>query len=133
MAFEDPGKTITLEAGQDLSSDQYKLVTLASDGQVDVTTSQSVGDSTDTPIGILQNKPSAAGVAAEVMVSGISKVIAGETVAIGDLITASTVADGRVDTAGASTDVIIGMAVTGGDVGETISVLLFGGPGGEVS
>ena len=133
MAFEDQGKTITLEAGQDLSSDQYKLVTLASDGQDDVTTSQSVGDSTDTPIGILQNKPSAAGVAAEVMVSGISKVIAGETVAIGDLITASTVADGRVDTAGAPTDVIIGMAVTGGDVGETISVLLFGGPGGEVS
>lgn len=129
MAFEDPGKVITIEAGGNLSSDQYTLMVLASDGQVD----QSSNTSANTPIGVLQNKPAAAGRAATIMVSGITKVVAGETVAIGALVCQSSVAAGRVDAAVSGTDVIIGMAITGGDVGETISVLLFGGPGGEIS
>ena len=128
MAYENPGKVITIEAGGNLSSDQYTLMVLASDGQVD----QSSNTSTNTPIGVLQNKPAAAGRAATIMVSGVTKVIAGETIAIGDLVCQSSVAAGRVDTAGTSTDVIIGMATLGGAVGETISVLLFGGPGGEI-
>ncbi len=129
MAFEDPGKTITLEAGASLASDQYKLVTLASDGQVDVTGAAAA----NTPIGILQNKPSAAGQAAEIMIDGISKAIAGETIAAGELVGPSTDTAGRVGDADTTADVIIGMAITGGAAGETISVLLFGGSGGEVS
>ncbi len=129
MAFEDPGKQITLEAGASLSSDQYKLVSLASDGQVDVTGATA----TNTPIGILQNKPSAAGTAAQIMIDGISKAIAGETIAAGELVGPSTDTAGRVGDADTTGDVIIGMAITGGDAGETISVLLFGGSGGEIS
>ena len=129
MAFEDPGKSISFDAGANLSSDQYKLVTLASDGRVDVTGATR----TNTPIGILQNKPSAAGQAAEIMVDGISKAIAGETIAAGELVGPSSDTAGRVGDADTITNVIVGMAITGGAAGETISVLLFGGSGGEVS
>lgn len=127
MAYEIPGMILPMEAGASLASDQFKLVTLATDGQVDVTG----GASTNLPIGILQNKPSAAGQAASVMVSGVSKGICGVTLDEGNLVTASEVIDGRLDVAGTSTDVIIGMALEAGDAGEIVAIYLFGGPGGE--
>lgn len=130
MATEQPGFKITLEAGQDLSADQYKLVTLAIDGQVDVTGAAR----TNRPIGILQNKPDAAGKAAELVISGVSKAIAGEAIEEGELVSASSAVAGRVDDADTATDVIIGMALTPAAVaGTIISILLFGGAGGEVS
>lgn len=124
MAYEIPGFTITVEAGSDLSSDQFKLVTLASDGQIDVTTNTS----TTAVLGVLQNKPSAAGRAAEVMVYGITKVIAGETIDEGEFVCPSSVTAGRVDDADTATDRIVGIALSPGDAGELISVLLL--PGG---
>lgn len=133
MAYEIAGFLLPYEAGADLSSDQYKLVTVATDGQIDVTTSQSVGSSVDIPVGVLQNKPGAQGEEASIMVKGVTKAIAGETIAIGELVTASTVTDGRMDDADGATDVILGMCLEGGAAGEIITVLLFGGPGGEIS
>lgn len=109
---------ITLVAGADLSADQFKLVTLANDGQIDVTGNTSTNDVT----GVLQNKPSAAGYAASVMMSGVSKVIAGETINEGDLLTPSAVTAGRVDVADAATNRIIGRALTAGAAGEVISM-----------
>lgn len=128
MATEVPGLVISIEAGQDLSSDQYKVVVIASDGQVDV----AGGAQTAIPVGVLQNKPSAAGSAATVMVSGVTKAIAGNTIASGGLVSPSAVVAGRLDAADAATDVIMGMALVGGAVGDIITVLLFGGPGGEI-
>lgn len=124
MTYEIPGQIITLPAGQDLSSDQFKLVALASDGQVDVVATTS----TLAVVGVLQNKPSAAGYAAEIMVSGVTKCIAGETIDEGEYVCPSAVTAGRVDDADTATDRIIGMALTGGAAGEYISVLLM--PGG---
>lgn len=128
MAFQDPGVDYSFEAGTTLIAAQHLLVTLASDGAIDLTGAAS----TNTPLGILQNDPVLADMGT-VRVSGQSKAVCGETILPGELITASEVIAGRIDDADTTTDVIIGMAVTGGDVGETITVMLFGGPGGEVS
>lgn len=68
MAYEIPCFSITLPAGGDLSSSQFKFVKLNSSGQV-----VDIAAATDIPVGVLQNKPASGG-AAEVMVIGISKV-----------------------------------------------------------
>lgn len=124
MTYEIPGKVITLVAGQDLSSDQYKLVSIAADDQIDVTTNTS----TTIVAGVLQNKPSAAGYAASVMVDGVTKVICGETIAAGELLCPSSVTAGRVDDADTSTDRIVGQALADGVAGDLIPMLIL--PGG---
>ncbi len=129
MAFELPGQILPMEAGGNISASQFRFVTLASDGQVDLTGAAS----TNRPIGVLQNKPAAAGLDASVMVDGVTKLFCGETIAIGDLITPSASVAGGADDADTSTDVILGQALEGGDVGEIIAVYLFGGPGGEIA
>jgi len=78
MAYEGaqtiiPGQT----ASGDLSSDQYKFVTIGSGG---VALNSSNGALCD---GVLQNKPSASGEAAAVASAGVSKVKAGAAVAKG--------------------------------------------------
>jgi hypothetical protein len=120
MAYEIPGFSVTAIASADLSADQFKLVSLASTGKVAVT----AATSTLAVLGILQDDPEADGIACQVMTSGISKAIAGETIAAGEFVCPSSVTAGRVDDADTATDRIIGTALTGGDVGEVISVLL---------
>lgn len=89
MAFEIPGFTDgTRPAGADLSAKQYHFVKLNSSGQV-----VAIAAATDKPYGILQNAPSAAGQAAEVMLCGISKVSADADLSIGNQIGAA--ADGQ--------------------------------------
>ena len=56
MGYSEILTNITLEAGQDLSTKQYKFMTLASDGQIDPTAAAG-----GKAIGVLQNKPNAAG------------------------------------------------------------------------
>lgn len=68
MAYENPGQCITLKAGGDLSSSQFKFVKLNSSGEV-----VDVAANTDQPIGVLQNNPASGG-AASVMVAGVTKV-----------------------------------------------------------
>lgn len=60
--------------------------------------------------GVLQNKPNAAGQAADVMALGITKVVAGETLAAGDLI--KTLSNGKAGVAEGT--------VTGADVGDYV-------------
>ena len=72
--FDNGVLDITLEAGEDLSSDQYRFVILSS-GKV-----YRPNATTDRPIGILQNDPES-GQAAHVRMMGISRVVLGETVA----------------------------------------------------
>jgi len=116
MALDSNLTCVTLEAGGDLSAGQYRFVELAADAQVDIVASAG-GDA----VGVLQNDPSAAGRAATVAVMGVSKVVAGATVAAGDRLQSD--ANGAA-IAAASGDIVLGRALTGGAAGDVIEVLL---------
>ena len=110
MATNQTMRTIVLEAGGDLSSDQFKLVKITAGGtarQVNL-----VAAVTDTPIGVLQNKPDAAGKAAIVALldGAILKMVAGEAVAVGALVGLHTT-DGTVGVPGDAGEVDVGIAV----------------------
>lgn len=116
MATYESKLCITVEAGADLSADQFKFVQVAADEQVDVVSSAG-GDA----IGVLQNDPAAAGRAATVCYAGVTKVIAGATVAAGAKIQSD--ASGQAITA-ATGDAVLGVALKGGAANEVIEVLL---------
>lgn len=86
--MEVPLFKLTREAAADLSTKQFTFVKLNSSGQA-----AAVSGTTDDPIGVLQNDPSAAGRAAEIMVAGVSEVIAGGALTPGNIV--STDASGR--------------------------------------
>lgn len=69
----------TYVASSDLSAKQYRIMKISGDGRCTVCTAI-----TDKPIGILQDNPLAE-MGGLVMQSGVSKVIAGGTLAAGDL------------------------------------------------
>jgi len=115
MAYTYAGQCVTLEAGQDLSSSQFFFVAVAADGQVDP-----AGDGAYAE-GVLQNDPDTAGLAASVQISGITKVVAGGAVSVGDAV-ASTAA-GKATTA-ATGDIILGTALEAATAdGDVISIL----------
>ncbi|OHD25655.1 MAG: hypothetical protein A2Y38_01650 [Spirochaetes bacterium GWB1_59_5] len=86
MATEQKILDMTYEAGEDLSSDQYRFVMLGSDGKV-----RRPDSVTEVAHGVLQNAPDASGKAAVVRIIGISKVQAGGAVALGDFVVAEYV------------------------------------------
>lgn len=69
---------ISVEAAGDISASQYLFMKYDASGHATVITS-----ATDKVIGVLQNKPKAAGHMAEIVVAGVTKVIAPGAVAIG--------------------------------------------------
>jgi len=79
MAVMQSRDTRTFEAGEDLSSAQFKFVTLEADGQVDLADADG-----ERAIGVLLNKPDAAGKAATVAVSGKVMVVAASAITAGD-------------------------------------------------
>lgn len=81
MATTDALTTITLTAGADLSSDQYKIVQLSAANTVTLATA-----TTQAVIGVLVNAPGS-GEAAQVAIQGVTKVIAGGAVGATDLVT----------------------------------------------
>ncbi len=72
MPYSGNGIDITVPAAADLSSYQHRLVTIDANGRGTICTGYTV-----QPIGILQNKPSAANVGARIRVFGESKYVAG--------------------------------------------------------
>lgn len=97
MATEQgPNLIITIPAAADLSAKQYYFVKF-SGGQAALCSA-----ATDVPAGVLQNKPDAAGKPAEVLVFGISKVVADASLSQGNLI--GTSADGQADAKTPGTD-----------------------------
>lgn len=92
MAYEIPLFSITLKAAADLSAHQYKFVKLDSNGDA-----AAIAQETDVPIGVLQEKPAAAGRACQVMVIGVSKLQGDADLAKGNAITTS--ADGQAQAA----------------------------------
>lgn len=119
MAYETPLYVLSFEAGEDLSSNQFQFVTMESDGKVDLADAE-----TDIVLGVLQNKPTA-GQAARVMISGVSKVEADETLAAGNLVHPS--ADGQAAVFAAGTDTTkysAGIVLEGAAAGQLATVLL---------
>ena len=87
MAYEQPGRIIgTLNATADLSALQYTFVQLTTLGGVTGTTVN-----TQSPLGILQNTPTS-NQACEIMVEGISKLVAGTTALVANDLVGSTAA-----------------------------------------
>ena len=123
MATEFAGISRTYAANADLSAKQFFLVKRhTTAGQCAL-----VAATTDIPIGLLQNKPAAAGRAAEVMLIGWSKadVAAATDIAIGDKLGPD--ANGRLVQKTANNDVVcaIAEAVATAATGDIITVTIF--------
>ena len=108
---------VTFEAAADLSAKQFHFVKLTAANTVNVCTA-----TTDNPIGILQNKPSAAGRPAVVRLFGISKVVASGAISAGALI--ATESDAEAGTP-ATSDPVLGKALEAAAAqGDLIKVLI---------
>ena len=118
MATEQSRNTRTFVAGEDLSTAQFKFVTLEADGQVDL--ADSAGENC---IGVLRTE-GAAGVAVAVLVDGPVIVECGGTVTNGGAV--ATDATGRAVDA-TSTDIIMGYAMEAGVTNQKIQIELIQG------
>jgi len=120
MAYQSPQVSIgTLTAAADLSAKQYHFVKLASATTVNVCSAV-----TDVPIGVLQNTP-ASGAAAEIVLLGISKVVADATLAAGNVIGTSADSQAQPLTVGTETTVYTcGQAIEAGSAGETLTAFI---------
>jgi len=117
MAYVEKTMSITLEAGGDLSANQFHFVVIASDGQIDAVSS--AGGDAD---GVLLNKPDAAGKAAEMCFGGVAKLVVGTGgVTAGQKVQSD--ANGEA-IAAATGDHVLGKALQTGAAGEVVSVLL---------
>ena len=118
MAVQESRETRTFIAGEDLSSSQFKFVTLESDGQVDL--ADSAGENC---MGVVINDPASGG-EATIVVSGKTVVTAGGTIAAG----ASIATDASGDAVTASTgNIVMGYALEAGVDGQVIAVELIQG------
>jgi hypothetical protein len=118
MAYEIPGQLITLPASTNMSTYQFRFVTANASKQAALN-----GDGLPS-MGVLQNKPTAAGDAATIMINGVSKVAAlASTLAAGDLVASSSVGLAVVPAAG---DYTLGRVLEGssGGTGRILTVLL---------
>ena len=101
MAGENQPLEITIPASADLSSFQYRAVWQRSDGSAG-THAEAYGTAGTPSIGILTNKPGAAGRGARIAIGGVAKMEAGVAVAAGDLVIAAGIA-GRATAIGPTT------------------------------
>jgi len=121
MAYEISNYSVkvSLVAGGDLSSLQYRFVKLNSSGQV-----VTIAAATDRPIGVLQNAPASGGVA-EVLVAGGTKLVLGGTVTEGGIVSPSSTGTAVAIVAGTdTTKYICGTALTEGASGEIITAVV---------
>tara|TARA_Y100000590_G_scaffold401512_1_gene486426 strand:- start:118 stop:492 length:375 start_codon:yes stop_codon:yes gene_type:complete len=116
MAYSESATVITLPASADLSASQYCFVSVNTSGEVELS-----GDD-GNPVGILQNKPSAQGRAAEVLIAGVSKIKSG----VADFDAGYNAASGasgkgkRSDTASFRLGIIIETASADGEFGTMV-------------
>ncbi len=116
MATQNQVQSITLPAAGDLSAKQFRFVNVNSSGQA-----AAVASAGGAGIGVLQNKPDAAGKAATVAHAGVVKVVAGGSITAGANVQSD--ANGEAITA-ASGDVVLGVALAGAADGDLVPVLL---------
>lgn len=119
MAVKGPLETYTLEAAADLSGKQYHIVRLSAADKCD----QASYNLDTNIIGVLQNKPQA-GEFATIADGGISKVVAGGTVSVGNPVTTNGSGRAVAVTSGSNARVI-GTALEAASAdGDVISVRL---------
>lgn len=121
MAYEGTGIDLSFLAAEDLSAHQYMFVHQASDNTVDL-----LDSGAEFPVGILQNAPES-GEVAVVRVTGVSKLVMNDAVAVGALVKAEYVGatdNGKGDAADTEGDIARGVCIfaTGAedDVGTVI-------------
>lgn len=117
IGTSDGGCTFTIPADTDLSTKQFFCVNVNGDGEAVLSSA-----TTDQPIGVLQNMPSAAGMAAEILHSGIGKIKIGGTVDEGDLLGPDT--DGMAITVTANNKTYIAKALQAGVDGDIIEAII---------
>jgi len=121
MAYEIPGNQITLEAAADLSTHQFKFVKLDNTGKM-----VAMAADTDIPIGILQDKPNAAGKVGTVMVDGISKLSSNAALTAGNLVGSSADGQGAAYASGSdTTKYIVGHVLKGSGAADGMATVLF--------
>lgn len=108
----------SFKAGGDLSAGQYKFVKFSADRTVVLCTAI-----TDKVVGILQNKPTAAGQAADVAVAGDSKLMLGATLTAGAYVAPATSAKAQ---AAVTTQYARAQLTEGGADTEIVDALLIG-------
>lgn len=116
MALELRIWDMSLDAERDLSNYQFHILYLNAEYTADKATSGS-----QMLVGILQNKPDEEGKTCEIRRVGISKVVCGETIAVGDEITADANSHAVVATEG---DRYVGHALEPGVEGRVISIVM---------
>lgn len=121
MAYEGTGIDLSFLAAEDLSGHQYRFVHQASDTTVDL-----LDSGAEFPVGILQNAPES-GEVAVVRVTGVSKLVMNDAVAVGALVKAEYVGatdNGKGDAADTEGDIARGVCIfaTGAedDVGSVV-------------
>lgn len=120
MAFEFSNYSvkITRVAGADLSALQYTFVKLSTTDTVVTCTA-----ATDIPIGVLQNAPTS-GQEAEVLIVGGTKLVAGATIAIGNILGTTSAGAASVLTVTDTTKFVLGSAISGGASAEVITAVV---------
>lgn len=115
MAYEEALKTISYPASGDLSASQYCFV--------HVTGSQlAVSGVAGNPIGVLQDKPAAAGRPGSVAVEGVTKVRAGGSITVGAEVVCG--ASGFAYGSGTDAENTMGVALETMSAGGIFSMLL---------
>jgi len=123
MATENNKGSVTWKASADLSAAQFRFMETTATART-AQRAATAGGTVLRVIGVLQDKPAAAGRAASIMNDGISKVVSGGTVTAGSAVT--TDSQGRAVNAGA-TDFVCGVALDGTTTaGVIVSVQLQG-------
>lgn len=117
MSRESTLTSLSIPAAGDLSSSQYRVIDVNASGLAAVVAAAGAKN-----VGILQNKPNAAGRAAAVAVNGVSKIVFGGTVAAGAEVVSDATGAGIAQSAAAQ--FVIGTAVRGGSAGQIGEVLI---------
>ncbi len=123
MAVNFHGTLVSVEAGQDLSSSQFRFLTVAADEQADPTGAGAAAD------GVSQdNNADEAGKAVQIMLlgGGVSKVEAGAAVTAGDEVMSD--ASGRAITATTGNRILGRAWSAAGAAAEILTVNLYMGP-----
>ena len=116
MAYEENLKTITRQAGADLTAAQYRFVKPSSGGVVRCSVAG------EAAIGVLQNDPDNTQAATVAIDTSCTKVVAGAAIAVDAQVTTDN--QGRAITADTG-NLILGRALlAAGAAGEIITVLL---------
>ena len=119
MAYEGTLTTISLPISTSFAALQFTFVQINSSGQLAVPSGAGVFCD-----GVIQDDNSSTGLPSEMAYGGVTKVVAGTSLAVGDLV--MTDSSGRAVTA-TGTNHILGRALAPGTLGAPVPVLLLRG------